>query len=271
MNILYCGDANILDGLIISLLSILKYEKSTLNVYILTMNYDNKKMITLKMLEKIKQEMLIANPESTITIINMEQYFTLEPPTANLDTIFTPYCMLRLYADLVEELPNKILYLDNDVVANKNFREFYDIDNSQYEVVGVRDFYGKYFYSKNKITKDYLNSGVLLLNLDLIKKNKTFLKARALCQNKKMLLPDQAALNKFCKHKLILPRKYNEQHSLKKNTIFRHFTTTFKFFPYVRTQKVKPWEIDKMHTILKCYEFDDILTKYLQLKENNNE
>ena len=175
--------------------------------------------------------------------------------------------MLRLYADLVPDMPSKIMYLDNDVVAYNSFKSFYDLDNSKYELVGARDFYGKYFYSKNKIKKDYLNSGVLILNLDLIRKSGSFKKARFMCQTRKMLLPDQAAINKYCKPKLIVKRKYNEQHALKNDTVFRHFTTTFKFFPYFRTQKVKPWNIDRLHEILKCHEFDDILTSYQQLKE----
>ena len=39
MNLLYCGDANILDGLIISVLSILKNTEKSLHIYVLTMKY----------------------------------------------------------------------------------------------------------------------------------------------------------------------------------------------------------------------------------------
>ena len=45
MNILYCGDANILDGLVISVLSILKNTKDSLHIYIFTMKYKNKKKV----------------------------------------------------------------------------------------------------------------------------------------------------------------------------------------------------------------------------------
>ena len=58
---------------------------------------------------------------------------------------------------------------------------------------------------------------------------------------------------------------------MKKDTVFRHFTTTFKFFPYFRTQKVKPWNIDRLHDILKCHDFDDILEEYQKIKEDINE
>lgn len=267
MNILYCGDSFITDGLIISILSLLKHEKGKLNIYVLSMNYLDKKCISQKVISTLDTLVKKTNKSSSITLIKVDNIFKNNIPTANIDTMFTPYCMLRLYSDLIGDLPSKLLYLDNDVLALRNFKKFYDIDMTNYEIVGVRDFYGKYFYSKNKIKRDYLNSGVLLMNLDLIKEDGCFKKARKLCKERKMMLPDQAAINKYCRKKLIMPRRFNEQHAIKKDTVFRHFTTTFKFFPYFKTQKVKPWDIERMHEILKCHEFDDILEDYLRIKE----
>ena len=43
MNILYCGDNNIKDGLIISILSLIKHTNEELNVYVFTMKYDKYK------------------------------------------------------------------------------------------------------------------------------------------------------------------------------------------------------------------------------------
>ena len=41
MNIMYCGDKNTIDGLIISLLSITKHIQDELHIYILTMEFNN--------------------------------------------------------------------------------------------------------------------------------------------------------------------------------------------------------------------------------------
>ena len=87
-------------------------------------------------------------------------------------------------------------------------------------------------------------------------------------KNKKMLMPDQTALNYLAKSKKLVPRKYNEQHKMMNDTIFRHFTTTFKFFPYFKTQTIKPWHINELHNILNTYCFDDILDEYKKIKEN---
>ena len=271
MNVLYCGDKNIVDGLIISVLSLLKNVTCKLNVFCLTMDYENEEKkyepITYGDILVLEKEMKKYNKDNSIKLINITDIVNECLPEANLNTRFTPYCMLRLYIDKIEEIPSKILYLDNDVVCYKNPEEFYNIDNSNYELVGVLDYYGSNIYRKKVFSKDYINSGVLLLNVDLIKKTHLFEKARNRCRNVKMLLPDQSALNKYCKKKLIVSRIYNEQHQENEDTVFRHFTTTFKFWPKVTTQTIKPWDIDNLHDILKVHTFDDILEKYIELKK----
>ena len=269
MNLLYCGDKNILDGLIISLLSILKNTKESLSIYILTMKYiDEEKSyepLTNKDIRELLKVIKTKNKHNFIKIIDITAEVNKCLPIANLDTMFTPYCMLRLYADLVV-LPDKILYLDNDVVCLKDPQEFYNIDNSNYELVGVLD-YGSHFYRKDLFKKDYLNSGVLLLNMKLIKETKLFLKCRNMCKRTKRLLPDQAALNKYAKKKLIVSRIYNEQKKEDENTVFRHFSTTFKFYPKICKQTIKPWHIKNLHNILKVHSFDDILEEYQKVLE----
>ncbi len=266
MNIMYCGDSNTFDGIIISLLSIIKHTNRCLNIYILTMEFENHKALSEK--ERIVFENIVKskNKNSFVKIIDMAKEYNSCIPKANIDTRFTPYCMLRLYADMID-LPNKILYLDYDVVCNDNFDSLYDMENN-YEIVGVLDYYGSHFFKKKIYIKDYINSGVLLLNLDIIKKNKLFEKCRKMCKNRKMLMPDQTALNYLSKEKKLVSRKYNEQHKMMDDTVFRHFTTTFKFFPYFRTQTIKPWNINELHSVLKTYCFDDILDEYKKIKEN---
>ena len=84
-----------------------------------------------------------------------------------------------------------------------------------------------------------------------------------------MMLADQAALNKAIARRKLMPRKYNEQGERpRKDTVLHHFSNNFKFFPYFRVQKVKPFEIDKIHRVLKIYEYDDILENFEKLKEN---
>lgn len=126
---------------------------------------------------------------------------------------------------------------------------------------GSLDYYGKWFFKNKKIKFNYINSGVLLLNLKKIRETELFKKAREMCQNKKMFMPDQSSLNKLSVGKKIEKRKYNEQRRLKKDTVFQHFTTSFRLLPFFHKVTIKPWDIEKVHKGLKIFEYDDILER----------
>ena len=271
MNILFCGDGNIADGVLISVLSLIKNIREPLNVYILTATvtsgstrFDALKSEFAEFLEKqVKKK----SAESSVRLIDITHRFSADPPAANMATRFTPCCMLRLYADLVPELPDKILYLDNDVVCRQDPAEFYGQDMENSELAGSRDYYGSWFFKNSFFERDYLNSGVLLLNLKKIRATELFEKCRERCRSTEMFMPDQSAINKLTTYKRICPRKFNEQRKLKKDTVFQHFTTSFRFFPWFHTVSVKPWNVDGIHNTLSIHEYDDILCRYLELKE----
>lgn len=264
MNILYCGDANIIDGLLISILSLLKNTEKDLYIYVLTMKYENEERKYNSMPQKYIDYLDILvkkkNKNSFVKLYDITKEVNSYMPTANVDTRFTPYCMLRLYADMLDYLPNKILYLDNDIVFLKNPDKLYDTNISLFDLAGVLDFYGSKVFPNV-----YLNSGVLLLNMENIKKHKIFKKARRRCRYVKMLMPDQTAINHYALLKRILPRKYNEQHKIKEDTVIRHFTTTFKVWPETKTQTIKPWHIEELHNTLNCHDFDDVLEDYQKM------
>ncbi len=270
MNILYCGNEKMEDGLLISILSLLKNTKQTLNIYIMTAfiqtngkNYYPLSEATVNFLDNQAKKV---NPKNSVTRLDLTSLFNEQRPTANMGTIFTPYCMLRLYADLCPSLPDKILYLDTDVICRKDFRSFYNQDISKNEVVGVADYYGKWIFKHKKGHFSYMNSGVLLMNLGLIKQTQLLRRCRDLCRTKRMFMPDQSAINKLAVTKRIVPRRFNEQRRLHRNTVFQHFTTSFRLFPWIHTLTVKPWQVDDVHDKLKLHEYDDVLSEYQYLK-----
>ncbi|MGC4018402.1 MAG: glycosyltransferase [Muricomes sp.] len=237
MNILYCGNDKTEDGLLISILSLLKNSKENLHIYLLTMHL----RVGTKVYFPISQtfadyaDRLVkqAGPDNFVVLIDGTKLFYKDLPVKNLDTRFTPYCMLRLFADEIPQLPEKLLYLDNDVVCRKNFSEFYHQDISEYEFAGVLDYYGRWFFRRNIWHFDYQNSGVLLMNLRKIRETGLLYRCRKLCIEKKMFMPDQSALNKLAAFKKASPRRFNEQRRLRNDTVLQHFTTSFRFFPLV--------------------------------------
>lgn len=267
MNILYCGDKKVLDGLIISILSLAKQTKEPLNIFVLTMYLKGYEPIPYESIEELEKIIKKKNPKHSIKLIDITEIFYTEMPKANLSTFFTPYCLLRLYADLVPELPSKLLYLDIDVVALKDPMKLYRVKNDDYEIVGVVDYYGQHWVRTNLFEKNYMNSGVLLMNLDLIRETGLLKTTRKKVGRAKMLLPDQTSLNIYAQRKLLVDRKFNEQKQENDETVFRHFSTTFRFWPVLRTQTIKPWHIDKLHDVLGCHAFDDILDEYLAVRD----
>ena len=87
-----------------------------------------------------------------------------------------------------------------------------------------------------------------------------------------MLFADQDAIYRSTTQKLLLPRKYNEQSSFKReDTIICHFCKRLMLLPYPHTENYKQWQIDDIHRELKCYAFEDYLQEYVKLKQKFEE
>jgi lipopolysaccharide biosynthesis glycosyltransferase len=275
MNILYCCNVGIENGLAMSVLSLLRQMKGTgeqLHIYVLTMNLswmnitgsDRLKPVSKEMTEKLDRKVSSENG-GFVKAIDCTELFVNELPSANLKTRFTPFCMLRLYADLIPEIPDKILYLDCDVVCKKNPMGFYNTDISGVELAAVKDYYGRWVYSTLK--NDYFNSGVLLMNMNEIRRTGLFGKSRKICSSKKMFLPDQHALNRKKSSVKLMDRRFNDQRRDHDDTVFRHFSTTWRFLPFPYTVTVKPWDEEKMHKVLKTTEYDSLINEYKQFMQ----
>ncbi len=268
INLMFCGNDKVFDGMLISLISISKHTEEALNVYLMTMDLTDVnqvlKPITKKHCQIIENKIKERNSESKVTLIDVTDIYRKELiKNINRKTHYTPYIFLRLLSDKIEILPDKILYLDADIVCYKDISELYKIDMSNYEIAAARDFIGRKWINRN-----YLNSGVLLMNLNNIRKNDSFEKCRKMCMNKRMVLPDQTALNKCCENKLILEDKYNEQYKRREDTVIRHFSMQLLYFPIIRPRNIKPWEIEKIHKIMKINDYDDIYQEFLETKKD---
>lgn len=260
--ILYAGNVKVFDGMVISLLSVAKHTADPLDVWILTMDLRDIDPAFAPVTEAqrayLEDICRAANAESRVHLYDAEQFYRETLWHApNQNTQYTPYAFLRLYADRIPEIPDRLIYLDTDTVATGNLRELYEYPMDNAEFAGVRDRYGCHFFGVN-----YLNSGVLLLNLARVRETGLFAKCLDLCGKKKIFLPDQTALNRLVKRKKILPRRFNEQKRTRSDTVIRHFSMTIHWIPF-RTQNIKPWNVEGVRKILQVTEIDDILDEYL--------
>lgn len=268
MNILFSGNDNVFDGILTCLLSILKRTEATepFHVYILTMDVTRVKPEyiaiqdeKIKFLEDIVKEYHPDNQIFKIDVTDLyEQEFANSP---NEQCYCSPYTLLRLFIDLIPNIPDKILYLDVDIMFNRDINLLYDTELDGYEYAAARDHYGKYLINPN-----YINAGVLLFNMTEIRKTGLLKKARALIKTKKLMFADQSAIYRSTNKKKMLPQKFNDQKFLHKDTVVRHFSKRLFYLPYPHTDNIKQWHIAKVHKVFRYEQFDDIFYEYIYLK-----
>lgn len=268
INILLCGNQKVFDGALTELISITNKTKETIKCYIFTMDVSRIKpeytCITDEQIEFLNEVVKSKKEDNEVIKLDITNLYEKEFGNCKNETAYcTPYTLLRLLADLVPEMPDKILYLDIDMMAGDDISKLYNIDVSEYEYAAVREKYGSIF-----IWPDYINAGMLLLNMKKIKETGLLEKARELIKTKKMLFADQDAIYRSTTKKLLLPRVYNEQSKFnKKDTVICHFCKRLLLLPYPRTENYKQWHIEEVHKVLKCHAFDKDLEEYVKLKE----
>ena len=162
---------------------------------------------------------------------------------------------------MIPEIPDKILYLDADIMFNRDIGLLYDTDLTGYEYAAARDHYGKYTIHPN-----YINAGVLLFNMVECRRTGLFEKARELIKTKKLLFADQSAIYRSTTRKKMLPQRFNDQKFLHKHTVVRHFSKRLFWLPYPHTDNIKQWHVDKVKKVFRYTQFDDSLNKYLELR-----
>ena len=202
------------------------------------------------------------NPENRAIKIDVTNlYMEHFDKCPNESAYCSPYTLIRLFADKVDSLPDKILYLDIDIMFNRDIHLLYDIDVEDYEYAAARDHYGKYLINPN-----YVNAGVLLFNLKRMKETGLLEKARELIKTKKLVFADQSAIIRSTTKKKMLPQKFNDQKFLHKSTVVRHFSKRLFWLPYPHTDNIKQWHVSRVHKVFRYYQFDDILYEYIYLK-----
>lgn len=269
ISLLYCGNRAIFKGILLSALSVAMHTDKPLTVHIMTMDLKEKnpkfEAIDEYLTEFLKEILRQYNPKSQVILHDMKElYLKHLQHGPNTQSKYTPYTLLRLLSDLIP-LPNRILYLDADTLSKADLSELFSMELNSLCYAGVIDYLGRVF-----IARDYINAGVLLLNIEFIKESGFFEKCRRLLNSKKYAFPDQDALYHAKGRHAVLPRCYNEQRKMQKDTVIRHFSKSIRWLPVYHTINIKPWDIDGLHKRYKTFEFDDVLSVYEECMKRLN-
>ena len=190
--------------LVVNLYSLLEHNKVK-KIYLLLETDKAKDVKYLKQLQKrYKVEFVVIN-------INAYQNNYIKEGCPNANTIYSNMCFSRLMlADFVKE--DKVLYIDTDAIVLKDISRVWDIDNTDYYLIGVKD-YGviKIDYLETlHLSGRYINSGFVVFNLKKIREDGIVQKWFDIINDRELQFPDQDAMNIVCTdHELYIPSMYN--------------------------------------------------------------
>ena len=164
VNILLFGNEKVFDGALTQLISMTNRTQETIRCYIFTMNltrmkpeYKSISDSQVKFLEKVIKE---KNSDNEVIKVDVTDLYEKEfKNCANEGAYCTPYTLLRLLADKIPNIPDKLLYLDIDIMIGGDIKQLYNIDIEDYEYAAVKEKYGCWV-----IRPDYINAGMILLN-----------------------------------------------------------------------------------------------------------
>ena len=269
INILFCGNDKVFDGMLTCALSIFKRSKLEEGVrfFVLTMDVSHIKPeylpVSAEQIEFFDSVIKQYGKENSVELIDVTALYEEEfAGSPNESAYCSPYTLIRLLADRINILPDKILYLDIDVMFNRDINLLYSVDVTDVEYAAARDHYGKYLISPN-----YVNAGVMLWNLGKMRETGLLQRARDLIRKKKLTFADQSAIIRSTTKKKMLAQKFNDQKFLHKHTVVRHFSKRLFWLPYPHTDNIKQWQVEKVRKVFKYTQFDDILDGYTNLIE----
>ena len=144
INLLLCGNRKVFDGALTQLLSMTNRTKETINCYIMTMDLTRVKdeyvSITDEQINFLSNVVKSKKADNSVTKLDVTRLYEQEfGGCANESAYCTPYTLLRLLADLVPDMPDKLLYLDIDIMIGNDIKELWDIDVTDYEYAAVKE------------------------------------------------------------------------------------------------------------------------------------
>ena len=241
INILVTLNANYLPPLKVMLNSLFANNNETFSVYMIHSEIPEHEVAQLEQFVKRRGHQL--------TSVQVDSEFFSGAP------VFRHYSKemyYRLAAHLLlPEHLDRILYLDPDIVVINPIHDFYWMDFEDCLFVAAEHEYTvKFTRTINKLrlgtpnAKGYFNTGVLLMNLELIRKEVRLEDIYKFIEENryKLILPDQDVLNALYWNKIkpvdsyrynydaryyelskLLPNEKNKLEWIKKNTVFIHF------------------------------------------------
>lgn len=258
ISLVYCGNRKVFPLILLSLLSVARHTTVPVTAYLVTMDLTDRdpRYVPLGDEECRLFERALGEKGRVVLLDAKDAWIRRLSAGKCAKNSYTPYAQGRLLLDEFD-LPPRVLYLDSDVMCCSDLAELDAIDLSGYEFAAALDVMGKFW-----IARDYCNSGVMYLNLEEMKRTDLLGRASELLNVRRLAFPDQSALNKLAKSKLILPRRFNEQRGVREDTVLKHFCQGIRWLPFFKVYNYKQNDVKNVHEKLGIRCFDEIYRQY---------
>ena len=205
-----------LEVAIYSLLSKNKVRK--LYLFLETDDFEKKDLFE----KEFNVEIIIFNYKKII-----DKYFLKE--NKNRYTYYSEATLIRLiFSKVIDE--DKVLYIDTDAIVLDDISDLWNIDLKDNYIAGVLDKNITRFIDYldlNDLPEDYINAGIILMNLKLLKEEKIDDKLLKEINKKEYRFPDQDVINKICKGKILfIDNMYN-------SSIYTDYAKEIKILHYI--------------------------------------
>lgn len=244
--IFFAADDNYAPFLSVAIISLLdKSDKSKFyKIHILNDNMSLENIKKIKGLQTSNSEIIFNSINNNLECINDRLDNRLRPD------IFTLTIYFRLFIPEMFKEYDKAIYIDSDVVLNSDISELYDIDlENNYigacrdkSIIGIREFENYFTKGVGIDYRDYINSGVLLLNMKELRNKKLSDKFLYLLNKYHFenVDPDQAYINFLCNGKIkYLDNAWDAMPNLEKNKLENPKLIHYNLF-------FKPWHYDNI-------------------------
>ena len=143
-------------------------------------------------------------PDNVIVANVSSQKFFL-PGSPNYSSPWSYMAMLRCVLSLMIQDESRILWLDCDTIVNEDISDLFQIDLEDSYYAGVME------PQKSKDIFRYINSGVLLCNLDLLRESQKEIELAYYLNTYRFVWADQEVINLLCQgHIRTIDSMYNQ-------------------------------------------------------------
>lgn len=288
INIVYITDEGYAMPTCVSIVSLIEHKLDN-EIYNINIIANSLEEHSKEILLSLKRE----NVDINIIDTNDDGYTEMEKNCTTPNTHVTISSLHKFEIPEVLSELNKVLYLDSDIIINKNISELYDVDLLDNYAGVIKEMgdkeleNGESFLGKEIGLEDnnYFNAGVMLLNLEAMRRDNTFQQLVNYKMNNATKFVDQDAHNIiFQKKKVMLPFKYNfrscifeeitlEEYNLKycgEKEKYKNIEDVFNDQVIIHmTSKYKPWDYNLSWTTdiyMKYYNISPYKDKKISLK-----